>query len=34
MTVFIDEARGHLPSAPRDPKPIVALILAAQRPTP
>ena len=33
MTVFIDEGKGHLPTAPRDPKPIVSLILAAQQPT-
>lgn len=32
MTVFIDEGKGHLPTAPRDPKPIVSLILAAQQP--
>jgi pimeloyl-ACP methyl ester carboxylesterase len=30
MTVLIDEGRGHLPTAPRDPKPVVRLILASQ----
>ncbi|APW61543.1 alpha/beta fold hydrolase [Paludisphaera borealis] len=33
MTVFVDEGRGHLPTAPKDPNPVVELILAAQKPT-
>jgi hypothetical protein len=30
MTVIVDEGRGHYPTAPRDPKPVVDLILARQ----
>jgi pimeloyl-ACP methyl ester carboxylesterase len=30
MTVVIDEGRGHYPTAPRDPQPVVELILAQQ----
>jgi hypothetical protein len=30
MTVIVDEGRGHDPTSPRDPKPVVALILAQQ----
>jgi hypothetical protein len=31
MTVIVDEGKGHYPTAPRDPKPVVDLILARQR---
>ena len=31
MTVFIDEGKGHLPTAPNDPKPVVAFLLDAQK---
>ncbi len=30
MTVLVDEGKGHYPTAPRDPKPVVELILASQ----
>lgn len=31
MTVFIDDGRGHYPTAPRDPGPVVEAILSDQR---
>jgi pimeloyl-ACP methyl ester carboxylesterase len=31
MTVIIDEGKGHYPTAPRDPNPVVELILAPQK---
>ena len=31
MTVIIDEGRGHFPTAPRDPQPVVDFLLARQR---
>jgi pimeloyl-ACP methyl ester carboxylesterase len=34
MTVIVDEGRGHYPTAPRDPKPVVEFILARQTDTP
>jgi pimeloyl-ACP methyl ester carboxylesterase len=33
MTVLVDEGRGHYPTAPRDSKPVVELILALQQPS-
>ncbi len=30
MTVLIDEGKGHFPTAPRDPKPVVQFVLAQQ----
>jgi hypothetical protein len=33
MTVVVDEGKGHYPTAPRDPKPVVELILARQKAT-
>jgi pimeloyl-ACP methyl ester carboxylesterase len=34
IAVIVDEGRGHYPSAPRDPGPVVAFILAQQGPAP
>jgi hypothetical protein len=34
MTVIVDEGKGHYPTAPRDPKPVVDLILASQNEPP
>ncbi len=34
MTVLVDEGRGHYPTAPRDPKPVVEFILAQQKEPP
>ena len=34
MTVIVDEGRGHYPTAPRDPKPVVEFILAQQKEAP
>jgi pimeloyl-ACP methyl ester carboxylesterase len=34
MTVIVDEGRGHYPTAPRDPKPVVEFILAQQKEPP
>ena len=34
MTVIVDEGRGHYPTAPRDPKPVVEFILAQQTEAP
>jgi pimeloyl-ACP methyl ester carboxylesterase len=31
MRVFIDEGKGHYPTAPRDPKPVVEFIVAQQK---
>lgn len=31
MTVLIDEGRGHYPTSPRDPEPVVAFIVSQQR---
>ena len=31
MTVIVDEGKGHYPTAPRDPKPVVEFILARQK---
>ena len=32
MTVVIDEGKGHYPTAPKDPKPVVDFIVAQQKP--
>ena len=34
ITVIVDEGRGHHPTAPRDPKPVVDLILARRKESP
>jgi pimeloyl-ACP methyl ester carboxylesterase len=34
MTVIVDEGRGHDPTGPRDPKPVVEFILAQQKAAP
>ncbi len=34
MTVIVDEGKGHYPTAPRDPKPVVDFILAQQKEPP
>jgi hypothetical protein len=31
MTVIVDEGKGHYPTAPRDPRPVVEFILARQK---
>jgi hypothetical protein len=34
MTVFVDEGKGHYPTAPRDPKPVVELIISQHKESP
>jgi pimeloyl-ACP methyl ester carboxylesterase len=34
MTVIVDDGRGHHPTAPRDPRPVVEFLLAQQQETP
>jgi pimeloyl-ACP methyl ester carboxylesterase len=34
MTVILDEGKGHFPTSPRDPKPVVDLIVARQKDAP